>query len=411
MFQSIALSVALTALALCPGCVRYKTQHAHIDSAASAAANAEVPAGPLAFEDAVRLLVMRHPELRATRADIAAVNTNPGPRPLVGSTQVMDGNVTETMIGTDILSLLGIGPRRAERALARAVRSEAVCRHHERARDLVAELAEAYAVDRVLRDLEPPDYALDIEAFESAGLASRSVIAAARSVAAEAGAEARILDVERRDARRAIARLIAAAPGGVLETVPVDPSWPALTEPERRRLVLARGDLQRLLAAWRVADKRYRFQIARQYPNLFLGLGGNVDMRVPMQLIRVDLPLDAPAEARAAEHARSAAFHRLDAGVLNALHEADAARLDLEAAQALLTGRAQRREAAIALIEAERAHLDTDPSGLGRLVLVSGRYVDAVRQHREAAVAAARARVRAARAAGWPTPQMVGGDR
>ncbi len=402
---------ALSVLLLCPGCVRYQPQHAHIESAAVAATRTSVPAGPLPFEDAVRLLVDRHPVLRATRADIAAVNTCPGPRPLVGSTMVLDGNPTETMIGTDVLALLGIGPRKAEKALARAVRSEAVSRHHERARDLVAELAEAYAVHRVLMGLQPPTFPVDIDAFESAGLASKADIAAARAVVAEVAAESRILEVQRQDAQRAIVRLIAAVPGTAITPVPVDGTWPALEEPERRRLVLARGDLQRLLAAWHVADKNYRFQIARQYPNLFVGLGSNVNLQVPMQLFAVSLPLDAPAEARAAEHARSAAFHRLDAGVLDALHDAEAARLDLEAANALLAGRVERRDGALALIESERAHLETDPSGLTRVVFVSGRYVDAVRQHREAAVAAARARVEAARAAGWPTPQMVGESR
>jgi outer membrane protein TolC len=213
------------------------------------------------------------------------------------------------------------------------------------------------------------------------------------------------------DTRREIARLIGAGPGAAIEPVEVQAGWPALAEPERQRLVLARGDLQRLLGEWHVADKRYRLAIARQIPNLAIGLGGNVDMELPMQLIRVQLPLDAPAEARAAARARDAAYHRLGAGVLDALHEAESARLDLVAAEAQLRGVAERRRAASALLEAERARVETDPDALRAAVLIAGRDVDASRQLRTAAVAAARARVQAARAAGWPTPDVLGGLR
>jgi outer membrane protein TolC len=323
----------------------------------------------------------------------------------------MDGRVTETMIGTDILSLLGIGPRAAERALARALRSERICAHHERARALVGELAEAFAVERALRGLEPPEAALDIEAFESAGLASKSVLAAARSVRAEGEAERRILDAQWQDARREIARLIAAAPDAALDIAPVGDGWPSLAEPDRQRLVLARGDLQRLLASWRVADRRYRYAVARQYPNLVVGLGTNVDMRTPMQLVRLELPLDAPAEARAASHARDAAFHRLDAGVLGAMHDAESARLGLVESEAMLESSTERQRAARALLRAQGALLETTPTALGAYVLVAGREIDAAHQVREAAVAAARARVRAARAAGWPAPEMLGDAR
>jgi hypothetical protein len=403
------LTPLLAALAA-TGCVAYRTQYASIESAASSVAK-PLPDGPLDFETAVSLLVRRHPALRATRAEIAAVNRDPGAAPLFGQMQFMDGRARESMIGTDVLALLGIGPRAARRALARAVQSERVCAHHERARALVGELAEAFAVERVLRDLELPELPVDIGSFESAGLASKSVIAAARAVDAETDAERRIIDAELRSVRHDIAGLVAASPDVDIEVAPAAAEWPVVAPADRRRLVLARGDLQRLLAAWHVADRRYRHAVARQYPNLVLGLGAEVDMDLPMQIVRLELPLDAPAEARAAVHARDAAFHRLDAGVLAALHEAESVQLDYEARAARLDAVAERRRAARALMTAERAHLETDPGGLGRVVLVAGRELDAARQHREAAVAAARARVRAARAAGWPSPAMLGGAR
>ncbi len=408
MHRSVFLLLALCALVV-TGCVGYRTQLVRMD--ASAAALPAAPVGPLTFEDAVQLLVARHPELKATRAAALAVNTRPGPSPLVGSTQVLDGTLTETMLRTDVLSLLGMGPRQAETALARAVRDERVRRHHERTRDLVADLAEAFAVEGVLSELPTPAAELDIKPFEDAGLASKSLIAAARSVRAEGDAEAEVIAARLAEARRRVAHLVGAAPGAGVLPQGVDESWPKLPagDADRRRLLLARGDLQHLLAAWRVADRRYRYQVARQNPNLIIGLGGNLDMSLPMQLIQLELPLDAPAAARAAEHGRSVAFHELEAGVLGALHDAASTRFDVDAAEARLRAATERRKAAAILLTARRAHVETDPAGLESLVLVAGRVVDAARQYREAAVAAARARVRAARAAGWPTPKIVGG--
>ena len=409
MFRHSVWLSALCAAALLAGCVQHRTQIVSVE--ASAAAIPEAPTGPLSFEEAVRLLVDRHPGLAATRAAIGAVNLSPGPQPLVGSVQIMDGRAGESILRTDLLSLLGLGPRKAELALARAMRDERIRAHHQRARDLVAELAEVYVVEQVLASLPPPRVELDVDAYETAGLASTSLLAAARSVTAEGRAEEEVIASLLADARREVAHLIGAAPSSAIEPVGVDAAWPGLPEVDRRKLLLARGDLQTLLAAWRTTDARYRYQVERQVPNLVLGLGGNVDLDFPMQLLQVELPLDAPAAALAAEQARRVAFHRLEEGVLDALHAAESASLEWNAAQARLEAAAERRKAAAALLTARQAVLATDSAGLDAVVLVAGRVVDAARQYREAGVAEARARVRAARAAGWPTPEIVGEDR
>lgn len=409
MFRLVLLIPLLAVPPLWSGCVRYQRQAASIE--ASALSLPDAPSGALPFEEAVRLLVARNPRLKATRAAIAAVNVSPGPRPLIGGMQIMDGRAGETMIATDILSLLGLGPRKAEIAMRRAMRDERVQAHHELARDLVAELAEAYAVERALRDLPSPQVDVDIAAFERAGLASDSILVAAHSVLAEGQAESRVIAAALQDARRRIVELLGAAPGADIEPTGAGADWPRLPEIDGNRLVLARGDLQTLLAKWLVADKSYRFAVRRQMPNLILGVGGNVDLNMPMQLVSLELPLDASAEARAQDRARAVAFHELEAGVLAALHDAASTRLAWDAAAAHRDGMGERRKAAAALLGAERASLETDPRALDRVVFVAGRSVDAARQNREAAVREARARVRAARAAGWPTPEVVGEGR
>ena len=405
MFRFPVRPVALCALLVLTACVSHDRQAVSI--AATAATFGPPPEGPLAFDEAVRLLVARNPELRATRARIRAVDITPGPGALRATQQVMDGRATELMVQTDLLALLGLGSRQAEIAWARAVRSQRVREHHERARDLVADLAKAYATEQALASLPSPRIELAVGAFEKAGLASGSVLSAARAVNAEGDAEARVIDARLADVRREIARLIGATPETTLLPVGWDDALPAVDTPDRRTLLLARGDLQTLMARWHAADRQFKFEVERQYPTIVAGLGNNLALNAPMQMIGVQLPLDAPSRAQAAQHARSAAFHELEAGVLGALHDAESRLLDLQAAQARLDAVRARLQATDDLLKAGRASLEADPSALGGVVLVAGRRVDAARMLREAAVAHARAHVEAAHAAGWPSADVV----
>lgn len=405
MFSSRFLPVALCVLSTLTACVSHDRRVVTID--ATAVAFQPHPDGPLAFDDAVRLLVERNPELRATRARIRAVDVTPGPGTVRATQQVLDGRATELMVQTDLLALLGLGSRQAETAWARAVRCERVRAHHERARELVADLAAAYATEQALASLPDPKITLDIEAFEKAGLASDAVLSAAKAVNAEGEAEARVIAARLADVRREIARLIGSAPTTTILPLGWDEAAPTIDAPDRRTLLLARGDLQTLMAAWHTADRRFRFEVERQYPTIVAGLGHNITLDAPMQLVGIQLPLDAPSRARAAKHARTAAFHELESGVLAAMHDAESTLLDLQAAGARRDGARARLEAADDLLTAERAHLETSAAGLGRVVFVAGRRVDAARMLREAVVAHARAHVEAARAAGWPSADVV----
>ncbi len=400
-------STAVVALLLLTGCVSYRPLVA--SPRRSLTRVPDVPQRPLAFAEAAELVVLRNPALRAARARIAAVNLDPGPDPLLGSLKVADGDVTETLIGTDILALLGIGPRAAEKALARSIRSERIRAHHQQARDLVGELALAYALERALADLRVPSDELDVEAYTQAGLVSTSAGEAAHAALVERDSERRILDAQRRDARRDIARLIGSGPEDEAAIVAAPLGWPTAPAADRKKLLLARGDIQTLYARYCVADHRFRLAVAEQTPDVGLALGGNFDLEIPVQLLRISLPLDAPAEARVAEAARAAAFADLDAGVLEAMHDAASTALTLEAAEARADGARARLEAATALLEAEVGRLGDDPNAFTSAVLVMGTQVQAFRELRNATIALVRARVAAARAAGWPTAAMVGG--
>lgn len=144
-----SLTLALGAMAaLCLGaCQAYRPEPR---STPERAVTAQAPpAGPLAFAQALRLLVERNPELAALRARAGGgVNLRPNDASLDAELEVEDGRASQLTVGTDLLALFGLGARPAQQALARAVRSEALARHHERARELAAELATAYAEDR-----------------------------------------------------------------------------------------------------------------------------------------------------------------------------------------------------------------------------------------------------------------------
>lgn len=405
MFRFQRFPWALCALLVLTACVSHDRQAVTVET--TAATFEPYPDGPLAFDDAVRLLVERNPELRATRARIQAVDITPGPGAVRATQQVLDGRATELMVQTDLLALLGLGSRQAEIAWARSVRSARIREHHQRARDLVADLAEAYAVEQALAALPSPTIEVDVSAFEKAGLASDSLLSAAKAVATEGDAEARVIAARLADQRREIARLIGSAPTTTILPVAWEAATPTIDTPDRRTLLLARGDLQTLMARWHTADRQFKFEVERQYPTIVAGLGNNLALNAPMQLVGIQLPLDAPSRAQAAQHARTAAFHDLESGVLAAMHDAESGLLDLQAASARLDAARARVEAADDLLISERAHLETNPDGLDRVVLVAGRRVDAARQLRQAAVAHARAHVQAARAAGWPSADVV----
>lgn len=408
MFRSLLPGVALLAASLV-GCVQYRPLST--SPARQAETLPDAPVGALEFQAAVALLIERHPELVALRIEADAVNADPHPVPLSAETRLGDGDVGNTWLAAEMLSVLGIGPRPAARWWARAVRKERWLRHHERARALVGELAEAFAVHAALDAIPATTEAPDVAPFDEAGLLSDAVRTASDAVRREVQAESAQWTLARERARLRIAALTGARAEATPVPVARDASWPAIAEPNARELMLARGDLLRLWGAFAVADRRFRLAVAKQMPDVVLRLGGNVDLETPLQILTLRLPLEAPREASAAACERHAAAARVRAGVHAALEEAALTKSDHAAALARLDAARAQQDAARALVTAERARLDTDPNALPAWVRATQRRVQALRALREAVQAEARARVNAARAAGWPAPQRLGGAR
>lgn len=403
MFRVTCL-LALLALPIC-ACARYLPSSFDLEEAERALPTAD--GETLDFDTAAMQLVQRHPRLAAARARARAINLTPGPEPLVFRGRSVEGDLEEVTVETDILALLGLGPRPKAAALARAIRHRRLQVLHEEARDLFAELAEAFAIERALAEHTSPVPELDLKSFEEAGLVSERTRQAARAALAEAQAEAEILAVARREATRRIVELTGARPAESPPAIAsVDAGWPAVPSAEDRTLLLTRGDLLSAYGAFHEADRRYSLAVARQIPTLEFRLGSLIELDRPLQLLRLRIPLDATDEARAAHAARCAEVETVRALVLAALHDAASKRLLWTEAQARVASAAASLQAATTLRTSERSRLETTPEAFTTWVLAWGQEVRASRSLREARVALAKARVRAARAAGWPTAEQ-----
>ena len=394
-----ALGVLLTA------CVAYRP--APVSAPSLVATAATPPAGPLAFDDAVRFGVTNNPELRALRARIGAINTSPGPEPIgISAEYDMDGRWGGA-ISLDALSLLGIGPRKAERALRWARRDEAVRVHHERARDVAGEIAEAYAVERAHASLPEVDVHVAAEAYVRAGLESGAAQGAVEATAGEWQAERTAREAERRTNRRALRRLLGARPDGEIAIVAPAADWPALPAPSEAALLAARADLQTRLAAYEVADAELRSAVAAQYPGIEIEPGIAFDPSALFGGVRLRLPVGADREAVAAECAREAARQDLLAAILDALEDAAAAREEADVAARRVAAARVRAKSSEDVLRTAKARLEAGSGMLLEAVFAAREVVMAAADLREAEVEAARARVRAARAAGWPGPEVV----
>lgn len=140
-----AVSLALTWAAA--GCARPLPGH-RVDPVGLAVAPPF--AGPLTFEEAVRRSVVHSPELQALRLGIDAAGGWPPQEPMGLEVGADSDGRPELGLELDLLSLLGLGPQRAEFVLARLRRSEAGLALHARTREVDIEIAEAYAIEVAL---------------------------------------------------------------------------------------------------------------------------------------------------------------------------------------------------------------------------------------------------------------------
>lgn len=386
------------------GCARGRPVRA-LDAAALPALAAQAPPappGPLPFDEAVRRAAADGPELAALRKAVEGVNLRPSPGSLDASGgDDSDGRV-EAGLSVDVLALLGLGAVRGERCLAWALRGEAAAHAEARGREIVGEIAEAYAVDAALGASPPLPTLLEAEAFVRAGLAPAASAAAADAARVSLAAEGAALEAERRLQRLHVGRFLGLVPESAPTLLAPTAPWPEVPAADAARLLALDPDVRRRLAAHEVARGGLAKAQAGLYPALVLSPSLAFDPTYVFGAVGLRLPLGAGREVRAAAARLEAARLALRASVLEALERAAAARSTWEAAEQAFAAAHARFEAARGLAEAEKARVETQGEGFTEAVLSANAVVDAARDRREAALEAARRRVRAALSAGWP---------
>ncbi|MEQ1631246.1 MAG: hypothetical protein ABL997_02660 [Planctomycetota bacterium] len=181
--------------------------------------------------------------------------------------------------------------------------------------------------------------------------------------------------------------------------------WPPLPLADEQAL-LRRPDLAVALSRYRTADAEFRKAVADQYPALMIGpdaplRGGTID---PMAVLR--WPIGAAGPAEAARERRTAARSRLSDALAIATNEAASAAATHDSA--VLRERAARTSARASshAFAVATATLQIEVDAFERVSEKAPMAVRDAMEAREAAIAAARARVRTAVAAGWPAVEV-----
>lgn len=387
-----------------PGCARRPLPGAPLEPltlVGGPAAPSTVPDEPaLPVEQALARALRDDPHLLALAAEARAVAAWPAREPLELAAGTDSDGRPELGASFDLLSVLGLGPVRAERVLARLRAHEAGLRLLARGREVAGEVLEDYAASAALARVPPPPSLLDPQAFVEAGLAPTAVTASAEAARAALPAEEAEREALRLAARLRVGRHLGLPPGAAPRLGAVPPGWPDVPAPEATRLLATSPEVQRRLGAYEAARGELLHAQSLRDPGLVLEPGLALD---PVQLLgalRLRLPQGAEGPIRAGFARLEAARLEARAAVLIALEEAHAAAAALAAAEARAAAERARYEAALALAGSERARVLAQGEGFTEAVLAANAVVDAASTLRDAEVAAARARVRAALAAG-----------
>lgn len=389
-----ALVVTTTALA---GCVAYEAEDVTLQQSAAALPR---HVGTLTFDQAVALAMAHNGEIQAREAECRAAGLDVMPTELQGQLQQ-----ESLALMIDPLALLGLTQRGASSFLAESRAAEAAAALAQARWRIVAAIAEVFAHHRALDGLQQvPLVAVDGEAFSAAGLASPVALDQVRGAAASAEAERHAIATEKATQVADLRQMLGLSPSSELDLVLPPADWPQMPPAEEKTL-LRRPDLALALARYRTADAEFRKAVADQYPSMMIGpdvplRGGTID---PMAILR--LPLGAAGPAEAAHERRNAARSRLSDALALAANEAASSTAQYEAAVVRERAvRASARASAHALAAATAA-LQVEVDAFERVSEKAPMAVRDTMEAREAAVAAARARVRSAVAAGWPAAE------
>jgi len=398
MLRRLAGRSALVVSVAFAGCVAYDSEDVTLEASA-----ASLPrrVGSLTFEQAVALAMAHNGEIKAREAECRAAGLDVMPTELQGQLQQ-----ESLALMIDPLALLGLTQRGASSFLAETRAAEAAAALTQARWRTMAAIAEVFAHHRALYDLQQvPFVTVDGEAFAAAGLASSVAVDQVRGAAMAAEAERHAIDAEKATQIAELRQLLGLSPASELDLVLPPADWPQMPRTDEPTL-LRRPDLALALARYRTADAEFRKAVADQYPSLMIGpdvplRGGTID---PMAVLR--LPLGAAGPAEAARERRTAARSRLSDALALAANEASSAVVAHEAAVVRSRAAHISARASSHAFAAATAALQVELDAFERVSEKAPMAVRDAMEAREAAIAAARARVRSAVAAGWPAAEV-----
>lgn len=396
------LAVAMAAAG--GGCAR-PLPGATLEPASLAASEAPPLDSPLAWDEALARALAHDPSLAAARAAAAGVAA-PSPGALEASAGTETDRRPEGVLTLDLLAVLGQGPARAERVLARLRRDEAGRELAARTREAAEDLARAYAREAALAEpLEAPP-PLDAAGLVQAGLAPAAVQALLEADRAAWAADEAARAAEQLGHALRVGVRVGAPAGTAPVLQPPASGWPAVPTAGPAALLAVHPGVQRALAAYEVARGEVLQAQAARDPGLVLSPSLVLDPSTFFGAVHLRLPLAAGEEVRAAFARLEAARSRVRGTVLAALAEAQALRAQWQAAEARVQAGAARLAAAQALAGSERQRMLAGAQGFTEALLATREVLDAHGGLRDARLAAAEARVRAAFAAGAAGPGL-----
>lgn len=397
MRRHLAEAVLVAMTTALAGCVAYEAEDVTLQKSAAALPR---HVGALTFDQAVALAMAHNGEIQAREAECRAAGLDVMPTELQAQLQQ-----ESLALMIDPFALLGLTQRGASSFLAENRAVEAAAALAQTRWRVVAGIAEVFAHHRALDGLQQvPLIAVDSEVFATAGLASPVAIDQVRGAAAAADAERHAIDTEKATQIAELRQMLGLSPASELDLVLPPADWPQVP-PADEETLLRRPDLALALARYRTADAEFRKAVADQYPSLMIGpdvplRGGTID---PMAVLR--LPLGASGPAEAARERRNAARSRVSDALALAANEASSWAAQHETAVVReRAARASARASAHAFAAATAA-LQVEVDAFERVSEKAPMAVRDTMEAREAAVAAARARVRSAVAAGWPAAE------
>ena len=373
---------------------------------AAAAQLAAVPGGRFDLPRALAHALAHNPRIQALEAEVRALaEAVPG---LDLEVEVRGGEETLAPM-VDPVAWLGLGQRGATLATVDARHRAAFSQLAQARWEVAREVVTAYAVESALEGIAPVVIPVEAAPFAASGLASP--VAVARLEAAQQGSRAEAMGIV---AMRESNLVALGAQLGLGAEVEFEVDAPAVFPFARAEVemldeaLLRRPDVLVAAAVLEQADAEFREAVAAQYPSLRVGPEfGWSDGSMWNAMGYLVLPVFADGPARAARELRAARAAELRGAIASARADAVDAMLANDVDEARLVAARAAAAASAAALAAAIAAVATEPDAFDPLSEAAAMAVRDAGEYRMAALEAARSRVRAAFAAGWPRKEIA----